>query len=449
MEKQIQRIKEKSASIKRYDEDLVVFGADTHAYQLDEPIKFEVVINFEQDYKINLPEAYVAFLTQVGNGNPLEDAYMGSAAGPYYGIYPFGEGLEDLNTNDVKKYISYPCLLQPDMTADQWSELTKESQDDTLSDEAYYASIGTLFGGLLPIGTQGCGITTCLIVNGEFEGKIVYLNEDYQPQFAHEPNFLAWYERWLDEIISGDLVSEDAGWFGYAIGGSSEFLWDAYKNSTNEKEQLIYLEGLLKKQKISATIIQEIVDSITHATEPVALSLLTLVAKIDFKQAIPFLEAQLEHNLLFVLQHIHWYGKKEAVGFLRFLEQYKDKIEEEETYRFYSYVITDIADDFAYLILPGLASTQASIRGQAIYTLGKIAHKQAYASYFIAALEDTDESVVLYALQALSNIEDAQLIQAYKKVYHKYKDSDEENYIGVNLNHRLKEIGLTIADLQE
>lgn len=448
MEKQILRIKEKLATIKRYDEDLVVFGADTHAYQLDEPIKFEAVINFEQDYKVKLPEAYVAFVTQVGNGNPLEDAYMGSAAGPYYGIYPFGEGLEDLNTNDVKKHMSYPCLLHPDMTEDYWLELTQESQDDTLSDSAYYASIGPLFGGLLPIGTQGCAITTCLVVNGAYKGKIVYLNEDYQPQFAHEPNFLAWYERWLDEVISGDLVSENAGWFGYTIGGSSEFLWDSYQNATDEKEQLIYLEGLLKKQKISAALRQEIVIAIPKVTEPVALALLTLVAKMDFQQAIPFLQAQLEHNLLFVLQHIHWYGKKEAVGFLPFLEQYKDKIEEEETYRFYSYVVTDIVDDFAYLILPGLTSTQASIRGQAIYTLGKLAHKQGYASSFITALEDTDESVVLYALQALQSIEDERLLQAYKKVYHKYKDKKDENYIRMNLNHRLKEIDLTIADLE-
>jgi len=56
--------------------------------------------------------------------------------------------------------------------------------------------------------------------------------------------------------------------------------------------------------------------------------------------------------------------------------------------------------------------------------------------------------VVLYSLQALRGIIDESLLPVYQVVYHKYKDSAEDNYILTNLMHRLTEMKLTIEDLQ-
>lgn len=447
MKEQLNRIKEKLVSIEQYDEDFEVFGADSHEYQVGPCVTTIEVSAFEQKCSIKLPEAYVAFVTQIGNGSTNENAYMGSAAGPYYGIYPLGDGLEDLPVGDNKKYLSFPCLLRPNLTEEEWTTLTAGMYEEELSDEAYEAIVGPLYGGILPIGTQGCAITTALILNGTYKGRIVYLNEDYKPIFAYETHFLDWYERWLDEIISGDLRAEHTGWFGYRRGGTSAFLWEAFQTAREEKEQLEYLEGLINKSEISDEILQAIVQKIPLATPDVKENLITILAKTKYDLALPFLLQEVEVNLLFVLQKIHWYGKNEA-DWLPVLERYKDGIEEEETYRFYTYIAIKATEDFAHLILPGLSSNLASIRSQAIYTLGKLSTKQTYASYFITALEDDDESVVLYSLQALRGIEDERLPQVYATVYHKYKNSEEENYILTNLTHRLKEMKLTVADLQ-
>lgn len=446
MDRQLKRIKEKLAQSKILDEEFAVFGADSHGYKIGDCTTIEVVQAFEQKNKIKLPEAYVAFVTQIGNGNPNKEAYMGSAAGPYYGIYPLGEGVEDLLAGDAKRYLSYPCLLHPDMTDEAWQALTSGMYEEDLSDEAYEALVGPLFGGLLPLGTQGCAITTCLVLNGLYSGRIVYLNGDYKPVFAYEANFLDWYERWLDEIISGELLVEHAGWFGYKRGGTAAFLWNAFQTSTEEKEQLAYLEGLISKKDIQEEIIQALIETIPQATTAVRQQLISILAKVDYSKSIPFLQDEVKENLLFVLQQIHWYGSNEA-DWIPLLEAYKNQIEEEETYRFFTYIALKATADYAYLLLPGLQSPRSAIRSQAVYSLGKATDKQQYATAFITALQDEEEQVVLYALQALGGIEDDRLLQAYQAVYHKYKDSKEDNYIMINLNHHLKEKNLTIADL--
>lgn len=448
MNTQIERIKHKLSIVADCDKDLIVFGADAHQYKIGDVVSEKVISDFEQKYTIKLPEAYVAFLTQIGNGNVVEDAYMGSAAGPYYGIYPLGECLDDVNVEDIECAISKPSILYPGMKEEEWDEYSKSLCVEDISDEDYYAVLEKLYSGLLAIGTQGCAITTCLVLNGEYKGRIVYLNEDYQPVFAHEEHFLDWYERWLDEVISGDLVSEGAGWFGYSIGGNSAFLWDSYKSTHDETQQLTLLDGLLKKSTIEAYIIQEIIDAIPNTPELIALSLTTILSKENFTKAIPFLEQQVSNNLLHVLQRIHWYGKDKSY-WLPMLKANSASIEDEETYRFYTYVLTGATPDYGELVLAGLQSPNKEIRGQAIYTLGQLKNKQAYLDYFIQCLHDQDERVILYTIQGLAGVHDDRLVDSYKEVYKKYKESEEENYILINLQHRLTELGMIFKDLEE
>ena len=60
------------------DRQYKVFGAERHKYRLNPTVSPEEVARFEAKYHVKLPEEYVFFLTQVGNGG----------AGPYYGLYP-------------------------------------------------------------------------------------------------------------------------------------------------------------------------------------------------------------------------------------------------------------------------------------------------------------------------------------------------------------------------
>lgn len=445
---QVKRIKDKLATIKDFDRDYVVFGADSHEYEIGKVVSQGEINHFEQEYNIKLPEAYVSFLTQVGNGNDGAEAYGGSAAGPYYGIYPLGEGLNDINVEDFKSALSKPCILTPKMTKEQWEDLTNLLSGDKISDEEYYVIQEKLFGGLLAIGTQGCAITTCLIVTGEYKGRIVYINEDFQPVFAYENHFLEWYERWLNEIISGELVSKDAGWFGYSRGGSSESLWKSFKTAEDQERKLEYLEGLIKKKDISESILQEIEIILPHTNhDEVKNSLVMILAKVSFKRAIPFVKELINRDLLHSLKIMHWYAEDMAY-WMPFIVPLNDKINDEETFRFYTYVVSKATEDFGKYVLAGLQSSNEAIRRQAIYTLGQVRNKKEYLDYFIKCLNDHDDSVVLYTLQGLGGIDDMQLLSCYKTVYRKYKNRQTENYIITNLEHRLEELGCSLKDLE-
>lgn len=44
------------------------FGADTHHYQLNAALARANVAAFERAHSVDLPDDYVAFLTELGNG---------------------------------------------------------------------------------------------------------------------------------------------------------------------------------------------------------------------------------------------------------------------------------------------------------------------------------------------------------------------------------------------
>jgi hypothetical protein len=112
------------------------------------------------------------------------------------------------------------------MTDENWKNLTKNiEENDQISDYEFEVELGTLWGGILPIGSQGCTYLHGIVLNGEFKGRVVNLDIDRQkPQFTFETNFLDWYERWLDEVISGELITKTPSWFGYTKGGTEEEL---------------------------------------------------------------------------------------------------------------------------------------------------------------------------------------------------------------------------------
>lgn len=58
-----------------------VFGADSHDFEVNEPLSEREVAKFERKHGIALPAEYRWFITNVGNGG----------AGPFYGVFAFGE----------------------------------------------------------------------------------------------------------------------------------------------------------------------------------------------------------------------------------------------------------------------------------------------------------------------------------------------------------------------
>lgn len=211
--KQIDQIKKKLIQAKKADKEYRVFGAAGHKYKVNPPASLEVVIAFEEKYIVRLPECYRNFILQIGNGGA---GYLNSSAGPFFGIYPFGEHVDQLIYGDFERYLKEKCCLHPNLTDMEWDNMNKVLEEEDISDHNYYNELAKIYSGILPIGSQGCTFLHGIVLTGPHKGKVINLDMNYgKPRFTFEKNFLDWYERWLDEVISGQLIKLSATWFGY------------------------------------------------------------------------------------------------------------------------------------------------------------------------------------------------------------------------------------------
>lgn len=80
-----------------------------------------------------------------------------------------------------------------------------------------------------------------------------------------------------------------------------------------------------------------------------------------------------------------------------------------------------------------------------MHALGKVPDRQLHLHCFVAGLNDDDGTVVHAALQALRGLKDHSLLPHYRRVAERYPE--ERDYVLVNLDHRLKELGLSRAAL--
>jgi hypothetical protein len=236
---QTKRIRQKLAEAKKKDPKLKVFGASYHKYRINSPAEEGAISKFEQQYDVQLPDCYKSFLLDIGNGGV---SHAGSAAGPYYGIYPLGVNVNELIYADTKQHLHNECLIFPEMSTEDWIAFGGRASLDNIVDEEYERETGRIYGGILPIGSQGCSAIHGIVLNGEHRGRVINLDvEGRKPLFTFEANFLDWYERWLDEVISGELVTAGPTWFGYTMKSTqkealqSVSVNDAYEGRGNRK----------------------------------------------------------------------------------------------------------------------------------------------------------------------------------------------------------------------
>lgn len=66
--------------------------------------------------------------------------------------------------------------------------------------------------GTLTISSHGCSLVTQLVVTGPARGRLLNLDAEAStgPYVVEDADFLAWYERWLDEALAGYRLD----WFG-------------------------------------------------------------------------------------------------------------------------------------------------------------------------------------------------------------------------------------------
>jgi len=218
---------------KEKDRDLQRFGAYSHQYKLSSPASEEQVRVFEEQEGIRLPEEYRDLLLFAGNGG----------AGPYYGLYGLEKLKQELHDSHGDRLYDVQAepVIYPKMSDEDWERATALEEKG----EGPH-----LYGGVLPIESQGCTLMTGLIVSGPYRGQVVYYDEDYcgQPFFVREKGFLAWYERWLREVIAG--YSDEESGFGLNVDGNPRQLMELYEQTEDPEEKIDIIDSYYKFESL-------------------------------------------------------------------------------------------------------------------------------------------------------------------------------------------------------
>lgn len=449
MKEQLLRIQQKLAQAKAADKNLEVFGADAHQYHLNPPVSEAEVLAFEKKYGVQLPECYRAFMLTIGDAKAKKSDFI---AGPYFGLYAFGTSVDSLLYEKIETYLKAPCNLSPDMTQEEWETLSdpllfSEEEEEEDEDE-YFAERAKVFGGLLPLGSQGCTYEHALVLNGKYAGRVVNVDLDLaQPKFAFETNFLDWYERYLDEVISGQLLDDRPTWFGYHRGEPAEVLLNEYELTTDRKTQTDCLEGVYhKKPPLEPALLDKIEKLIALNNEDRDF-LIEILSQSSYERAKPYLQDLVTKDPKKVFQFVWRYAKDHCAEWVSVVKELLPTITDERTFDFATYLLTEGDDNFEEVILPFTDNENPQIRSTAYYTLGKSKKKEQYLDIFIKGLQETDTGVLCTVMQALSGVEDKRLLPYYKAIAKHFPE--EKDYVLSNLEYRLASFGLTIEEARK
>ena len=460
-QEQLHRIQQKLSQAKAADKDLEVFGAETHEYHLNPPVSEAEVLAFEKKYGVSLPEDYRAFVQTIGDAKAQK---LDTMAGPYYGLYAFGTQVNDLVYDQTETYLKAPCALSPDMTQEEWEALSdpllmseeedegfenyEQEEDKTQTEEDYTQQCGKVFDGLLPLGSQGCADYHALILTGPYAGRVVNVNWDLlKPVFAFETNFLDWYERYLDEVISGQLLDDRPTWFGYHRGEPAEVLLTEYEQTTDRKTQTDCLDGVYhKRPPLSDTVLDKVekLIALNNEDRDFLIEILTLSS---YKRAKSYLDTLVTEKPKEVFQYIWWYAQDHCADWVPVVKELLPSITDEETFDFATYLLREGYDNFEEVILPFTDNANPRIRITAYYTLGKSKKREQYLDTFIKGLQESDNKVLHTVIRVLSKVKDKRLLPYYKQIAKRF--SKDENYILSFLELRLAYFGLTVEEARK
>ena len=449
MKEQLLRIQQKLAQAKAADKNLEVFGADAHQYHLNPPVSEAEVLAFEKKYGVQLPECYRAFMLTIGDAKAKKSDFI---AGPYFGLYAFGTSVDSLLYEKIETYLKAPCNLSPDMIQEEWETLSDpllfSEEDEEDNDDKYFAERAKVFGGLLPLGSQGCTYEHALVLNGKYAGRVVNIDlELAQPKFAFEANFLDWYERYLDEVISGQLIDDRPTWFGYHRGEPAEVLLNEYEHTTDRKTQTDCLEGVYHKKPPLEPALLDKIEKLIALNNDDRDFLIEILSQSSYERAKPYLQDLVTKDPKKVFQFVWWYAKDHCADWVSVVKELLPTITDERTFDFATYLLTEGDDNFEEVILPFTDNENPQIRSTAYYTLGKSKKREQYLDTFIKGLQETDTGVLCTVMQALSGVEDKRLLPYYKAIAKRFPE--EKDYVLSNLEYRLASFGLTIEEARK
>ena len=432
MKKQVQleRIIWKLKMAARRDAALQEFGANRHGYRMNEPIEAGKIESFEKKTGIALPAEFAEFLQTVGNGG----------AGPYYGIL-------ELDAGHPPGLMNRECRLAPDMTQEEWGELSAFMDDPSLDEPEKERLRSELYGGLLDIGTMGWTFEMMLVVTGTYRGRIVYIDRSHQiPFFTYEANFLEWYERWLDEIIGG----YDTGWFEMEEARDELMLIDLYLSSLEEKVKVSAIRGMHKLLKLKQDTRAFLLEQCEDASPAVRMAALEILAQKDYAEAVPRLEQALVSSVaeerLNAARQIEAHGEPGGGNLAHVLSSLLPEETDARVLCQSARILEQGSVNPLHLLIPLFDCPDPDIRREAVFHAGRLPGRQAWAEAFGAALGDADGKVRRAALGALEGIPLPELLPRYERLLH---DDEPDAEMRRMVLRRLDEYGERARTLLE
>ncbi len=389
------------------DRERKVFGAKSHQYKLNPVIAMKDVHDYECKYNIQLPEEYVFFLTQVGNGG----------AGPYYGLFPLEQTIKHIPKLDC---LSNEPLINTHLTKEEWNLMIHKSQkaDDNKSDKI----IWKICSGFIVLGTQGCTYDHILLLSGPDQGKVFNidwnLEPDYPPCFTGMA-FLEWYENFFIEIIS----KHDVYSYGYIRLGSEENLIKDYPNASLKNKTEI-LESFFRFSKVKK-------DTLKFLLQKDNISLLDglrtqLLFKFDLHSAIKMLNTLIDENdaeaIVSCLRSIPVQIKEKYYQTMLNL-LYSENLDEEQAEK----IIFFLKNCSCFLgrdLIPFATNTKnhEDNRHTAIWAIGTSSDKMDYLDEFISWMKGDSYWIAHAALQAMSKEHHPKLLDTYRWMWNKYQN---------------------------
>lgn len=153
---QLERMREKLITLRSLDPDLELFGAENHEYEMVPVWTQEDITQFEQKWRIELPEDYKVWLLHMGTGG----------AGPYYGLENPDDGVYAvLGYDDELNAVSDPFQFTEAWNWNyDWFDDSKEEEEWEALEHEYFDPKWSA--GMLRISDFGCGVSMNLVVKG-------------------------------------------------------------------------------------------------------------------------------------------------------------------------------------------------------------------------------------------------------------------------------------------
>ncbi|MFE1793654.1 SMI1/KNR4 family protein [Streptomyces sp. NPDC059525] len=153
------------------------------------------ISDFEDTHGVRLPEEFRQFLTRIGHGG----------YGPTYGLLP------------MERWVGRGGMGQPAESFPIVPDVDVPTGPDDRGD-----LVGS-FPGTITVVYRGCSDFTLLVVTGPGRGRLVEVNAEgfFAPRFYADSDFLSWYERWLDFVLTGH---QDLNWFADQMAGNEDQL---------------------------------------------------------------------------------------------------------------------------------------------------------------------------------------------------------------------------------